>query len=463
MSYVVNPVTSRPFPLQTMVNGQEVLPDFLARVPTASGAFTILAPEPTAVGVAFAVEDVDGSAATNPITIDGNGNTIDGAASAALSANGVIAIYVFDGGAWRRQLVPRRFDDEDPEVGYRSAEQPPAAAPGSTGEVLVNSGGLIGAAVNVVAGTDYVAIGANPATSGRIRFPHVAAGSVDLIRSFASAVVESPILRQLSGGFLRLGHEDNWDLDLYAATLSIWGKTATVLYGPSSGPEVARMTSLGWEQSGVRLGRTSGGTASPYASEGRADQAMADANQAPGASVYSRSIIRMTGACTASRTLTLPHPASEDASYEKTIYDDTTGGFGHVVSTGTGTTFEMWPGARVTLRFTPAGVAYTIADGSPLGFMGRTLKAMANANQALSASEVRRFYIRATGAHTAIRTLSGFPQPGQEEGVVARFVENATTGGFAITLSNGGATLNVAAGGRILAGFSNAGVFQILP
>lgn len=100
------------------------------------------------------------------------------------------------------------------------------------------------------------------------------------------------------------------------------------------------------------------GFSTPYASEGRATQAMADADQTAAASVYSRRIVRITGALTAQRTLTFPHPASEDASYEKIIINETTGGFQTVISTGTGSTVGTGstPGTHMVLTFTPSGV-----------------------------------------------------------------------------------------------------------
>jgi hypothetical protein len=124
MSYVVNPVTLRPFSKETVSGGGEVRPDFHARVSTSGGPVTVLAPEPTTDGVAFAVEDIDGQAGTNPITVDGNGSNIDGAATEVLASDSVLAIFVYDESQWRRVLVPRLRDDEDREPIFRSGEQP---------------------------------------------------------------------------------------------------------------------------------------------------------------------------------------------------------------------------------------------------------------------------------------------------------------------------------------------------
>jgi hypothetical protein len=106
----------------------------------------------------------------------------------------------------------------------------------------------------------------------------------------------------------------------------------------------------------VSYSRPRVGNSTAYASEGRATQAMADANQTLAAATYSRRIIRFTGAITAQRTATFPHPASEDASYEKIVVADHTGAFSIRVSTGTGTTFDLSTGARAVLAFTPDGV-----------------------------------------------------------------------------------------------------------
>jgi hypothetical protein len=107
------------------------------------------------------------------------------------------------------------------------------------------------------------------------------------------------------------------------------------------------------------------GDASPYASEGRATQAMADADQTLAADKYSRATIKTTGALTADRTATMPHPASEDSSYSKDWENDCTAA-DIIVSTGTGTTVRLSPGARVRLKFSPSGVAIATFERSPL-------------------------------------------------------------------------------------------------
>jgi hypothetical protein len=93
----------------------------------------------------------------------------------------------------------------------------------------------------------------------------------------------------------------------------------------------------------------------PYASEGRATQAMADANQTAAASVYSRRTIQTTGALTADRTLTLPAVASADGVYYKIIQNDCTG-FDLIVSTGGAATVRVKPNTTTEVMCTTGGV-----------------------------------------------------------------------------------------------------------
>lgn len=107
------------------------------------------------------------------------------------------------------------------------------------------------------------------------------------------------------------------------------------------------------------------GFVSPYASEGRAVQAMSDAGDTTaGSAAYSRNVIRCAGALTANRNLILPTPASEDASYRKIIRNETTGGFAVVVKTSAGTATATIPAgqqAEVLVSPTTMGVSLVSA------------------------------------------------------------------------------------------------------
>lgn len=112
-SYLVQPPTLRPWPGQIVVSGDEVSPGSAAQVDTSAGPATIDAPGGALTGVVgFAVVDTAGMAASNPITVDGNGRLIDGAATAVLNADGVEAVFMLDGAEWRRVAPPRVYDDD---------------------------------------------------------------------------------------------------------------------------------------------------------------------------------------------------------------------------------------------------------------------------------------------------------------------------------------------------------------
>lgn len=187
------------------------------------------------------------------------------------------------------------------------------------------------------------------------------------------------------------------------------------------------------------------GNGTPYASEGRATQAMADADQTLAASVYSRKTIQTTGTLTADRTATMPHPGSEDASYEKDWQNDCTGK-DVIISTGTGTTVRLSQGARVRLKFSPSGVEiatfslagievnvmdyYVSTDGAPsLGTMGPGGTAITTKNLALA-------FERAWNAKIATRRARGiyFP-PCVEYGVQAYSFKEPKT--YALDHANG--------------------------
>jgi hypothetical protein len=113
VSRVVSPRTRRELPTQDAPNGTTLAPLTRGLIPTSLGAATVRLPSPVAEGTVSGVADDDGNADTNPITVDGNGLLIDGAATLVLSTANAEATFVVDGGQWRRLLVTRAFDDGD--------------------------------------------------------------------------------------------------------------------------------------------------------------------------------------------------------------------------------------------------------------------------------------------------------------------------------------------------------------
>lgn len=110
-TYALLPVSLRPPRERTAPTGTTLAVGERGNVPTASGAATIYAPASPADGAEFIVKDADGSAATNAITLDGNGKNIDGTSTCTLNVASEQAAFVYDGTEWVRQVVPRTFRD----------------------------------------------------------------------------------------------------------------------------------------------------------------------------------------------------------------------------------------------------------------------------------------------------------------------------------------------------------------
>ncbi len=124
-SYLVRPGGGvRPFSLQSVTTGATLDPGACGQVRTALGAVTVLLPSSAGDGGACAVSDVDGLASTNPITVDGNGRLIDGAATTTVDIAGGDAVFVLDGGAWRRVLPSRVFESTSDGAEVRCVDLP---------------------------------------------------------------------------------------------------------------------------------------------------------------------------------------------------------------------------------------------------------------------------------------------------------------------------------------------------
>lgn len=85
------------------------------RVDTSAIAITVLAPRGAQPGDSFSVADISNNAATRNITVNGNGATIDGAATLVLNTNGVVASFMWDGAQWVRVAGLRVTDDQTQE------------------------------------------------------------------------------------------------------------------------------------------------------------------------------------------------------------------------------------------------------------------------------------------------------------------------------------------------------------
>ena len=216
---------------------------------------------------------------------------------------------------------------------------------GSNTEVLVRSSGAIGTATNVKAGSGFISIGADPATTGAIRF--TTDGSTPLIYMRLSGI-DYPVIDTV-GTVLYLG-ATGWYTRFRG--YSAW------LVSTTDPAQVWGQNTLGltFYSDRVAASLPRHGESTPYASEGRISSGMADANQTASASLYQKYFNKISGTNTATRTLTYPHPSSESNSYKKHIENVCTGG-DLIISTGTGTTVRMTTNQAAELAFTPSGVA----------------------------------------------------------------------------------------------------------
>jgi hypothetical protein len=73
--------------------------DYFLGVDVAAPATVNLPPTPT-TGQVLIIKDIDGDANTNNITVSGNGNTIDGAATYVLNTDYASITLVFNGTEW---------------------------------------------------------------------------------------------------------------------------------------------------------------------------------------------------------------------------------------------------------------------------------------------------------------------------------------------------------------------------
>jgi hypothetical protein len=98
------------------------------------------------------------------------------------------------------------------------------------------------------------------------------------------------------------------------------------------------------------------GDSTPYGLHGRTSIAVGATNVTLSAAQYSRRMVDLTaGGGVGARTITWPHPASEDACYTAIIGN--TSGFSQTISTGTGSTYSSANGTVREVRFTPSGVS----------------------------------------------------------------------------------------------------------
>lgn len=210
-------------------------------------------------------------------------------------------------------------------------------------------------AANVVA-SSYVSSGSSPATAGYYRAPTNGNDSTLVVRYLG---VDYTMVGS-SGGAYEFGNTA-WVMRFKGNSAYLLAVTnPAYIYGENT---------LGSTYYSDRIGSSlpRHGESTPYASEGRISFGMSDTNQTVSAASYARKTNRISGALTAARTATYPHPSGESNSYDKFIENLCTGA-NLVISTGTGTTVTLVPGESQHLEFSPSGVRRPItplADADP--------------------------------------------------------------------------------------------------
>lgn len=199
-------------------------------------------------------------------------------------------------------------------------------------------------AQNIVT-TGYVSIGASSAATGSVRLPN---NSPIYSRNAANSA-DLPVCSTTAGDNVVIGGTGVAGVSILANGGGLEAASGHALLAVGGFYKFICYSGFTLNASPIL------GSSTPYGAHGRETQAMADANQTLAAAVYSRHIIRTTGALTVTRTASMPHPTSENESYTKAWVNDCTGS-ALTVSTGTGTTYTFTSSGAALLAFTPSGV-----------------------------------------------------------------------------------------------------------
>lgn len=195
-STIINPVDGLPFGVEVRARGGSATlaaDDALMLCQTQAGAVTVTMPPAPVEGSCVAVVDAGANAATNAITVNGNGNNIDGAATLVLNTSGIVAAFVYDAGQWRRVAVQRDYPQIPPPAQFsRSSELGAGGSvpdPLTVADLNVTSTATIANLIATVRTVSpYYAVDSNPANipaSGVLRIGEVA---TDVIVGLQSGV-----------------------------------------------------------------------------------------------------------------------------------------------------------------------------------------------------------------------------------------------------------------------------------
>lgn len=350
MSYLVSPVTRRPLSEALFVANGEALIEGHSRCDTNDAPITIAAPLNASDDACIVVENIGDD--VNDVEV------VFGEASLGTLSNHEVGCWVRDSGSWRRVVPLRAFDVTEPRqpdnsrgcvlgTGDIPSGGTPVVIPGNANEALTSDGaGGVLAASNVKAGAGFISVATvptAPAAAGILRIDY--SGGARVVVAVRNSIDSADwAVLTLTGSTSTFGIDGGIG-QLRGDRVDVNGGASGVIVN-ASGVQVQRHTSANSFQSLPRLGDST-----VYASDGEVTIAT-DGNVSLGAAQYSRRIVRRTG-MTAPRTDTWPHPASQDASYEKIIVNTTASVL--TVGTGTGATADVPATSGRIVRFSPSG------------------------------------------------------------------------------------------------------------
>jgi len=130
MISIVHPITGDPLPGFSVAGATAVRCPLgsIAECHTTASPTTVQRPSPRVAGAIFAVVDADGTSGTNPITVDGNGDLIDGQTAFVIAQAGLGAVFLYDGTQWRRLQAQRAWASSALEFAVDDAASASVAA-----------------------------------------------------------------------------------------------------------------------------------------------------------------------------------------------------------------------------------------------------------------------------------------------------------------------------------------------
>ncbi len=194
-SYTVLPTTGEVLPKQLAPGGATTRAALgsLAQARTLGGPVTVQAPLPRVQGSVFGVTDTDYNAAANAITVDGDGDLIDGVPTLVIATSGVTVYFVFDAGQWCRLITAREFEG-DPERLVLFARDQPITGPDVAAAIAAGDAATLAASA-LQSAADAATAEANAIAAAAVQ------SAADATAAYNAAVAAAPpVARLISAG-----------------------------------------------------------------------------------------------------------------------------------------------------------------------------------------------------------------------------------------------------------------------